>query len=99
MKNHFPFSFQSYHKTASIGWNVVMVDFSFVERQNASDAPVRDLMLWEFMNPCEKYEPGVPKADLLTFNGHLWYLSEGAVTYFLFSKKVSDSEKKISENP
>ncbi|GBM01356.1 hypothetical protein AVEN_135781-1 [Araneus ventricosus] len=70
----------------------------WLNAQNATDAPENDLMLWKSLNLCEKYEPGVLKAGLLTFSRHLWYLTEEAVTYFLFSKKVSDSEKKISES-
>ncbi|GBO33156.1 hypothetical protein AVEN_227935-1, partial [Araneus ventricosus] len=66
--------------------------------QNSTDAPVNDLMLWESLNLNKKYEPGVVKAGLLTYSRHLWYLTEEAATYFLFSKKVSDSEKKIAES-
>ncbi|GBL72580.1 hypothetical protein AVEN_127848-1 [Araneus ventricosus] len=55
-------------------------------------------MLWESLNLYEKCEPGVLKAVFLTFSRLLWYLIEEAVTYFLFSKKVSDSEKKIAES-
>ncbi|GBL88133.1 hypothetical protein AVEN_117739-1 [Araneus ventricosus] len=75
--------------------------FDFVKvwlnAQNATDASVNDLMLWESLNLYEKNEPGVVKAGLSTFSKHLWYFIEEAVTYFLFSKKLSDSEKKNAE--
>ncbi|GBO26017.1 hypothetical protein AVEN_25215-1, partial [Araneus ventricosus] len=60
----------------------------------AADAPVNDWMLWESMNMYKKYDPGVARAALLTFSRRLWYLTGEAVTFSLFSKKVSDSEKK-----
>ncbi|GBN19620.1 hypothetical protein AVEN_150146-1 [Araneus ventricosus] len=60
------------------------------------NAPINDLKLWESLNLHEKYEPEVAKAGLLTFNRYLLYLTEEAVTFSLFSKKVSDTEKKIA---
>ncbi|GBM11092.1 hypothetical protein AVEN_242980-1 [Araneus ventricosus] len=59
-----------------------------------ADAPVNDLMLWESLNLYEKYDPGVDPAALLTFSRHLRYLTGEAVTFSLFSKKVSNFEKK-----
>ncbi|GBN39712.1 hypothetical protein AVEN_139285-1 [Araneus ventricosus] len=44
----------------------------------------------------EKYDPGVALASLLTSSSHFWYLTEEVVTFSLFSKRVSDSGKKIS---
>ncbi|GBL82660.1 hypothetical protein AVEN_263732-1 [Araneus ventricosus] len=62
--------------------------------QNSEDTPVNDLMLCESLNMYEKYELGVARAGLLTFSRHWWYLTEEAVAFSLFSKKLSNSEKK-----
>ncbi|GBM16169.1 hypothetical protein AVEN_126438-1 [Araneus ventricosus] len=56
----------------------------------AADDPINDLMLWDMY---KKYDPGIARAALLIFSRHLWYLT-GEVKFSLFSKKVSDSEKK-----
>ncbi|GBM65813.1 hypothetical protein AVEN_172664-1 [Araneus ventricosus] len=62
----------------------------WLNAQKEVDAPVNDLMFWEYLNMYEKYDPEVA---LFTLSRHLWYLAE-AVIFSLFSKKVSDSEKK-----
>ncbi|GBN43774.1 hypothetical protein AVEN_146855-1 [Araneus ventricosus] len=61
--------------------------------QNTADAPLNYLKLCEPLNIYEKYEPGVAITAILT-SSNLWYLTEEAVAFSLFSKKVADSEKK-----
>ncbi|GBM34326.1 hypothetical protein AVEN_16420-1 [Araneus ventricosus] len=85
--------FQKLHQICFIN-DLIFVKV-WLNAQTAADAPpVDDLMLWKSLNMYEKYEPGVARADLLTFSRHLWYLTEEAVTFSVFSKKVSDPETK-----
>ncbi|GBN02934.1 hypothetical protein AVEN_113343-1 [Araneus ventricosus] len=65
---------------------------SLVNALKAADAPINDLGVPEYIY--EKYDTGVARAVLLTFSRDLWYLTGEEVIFSLFSKKVSDSEKK-----
>lgn len=60
----------------------------------APGTPLNDLSFWKTLNFYSKIDPEISQAALTSFMRHFWCLTEETVIFALFSKKVSDPEKK-----